>query len=67
MIVRSSELRDMAEIDVKKKLMEVQAELMRQKGKITSGGAPENPGRMKELRRTVARILTIMKQRGIKA
>ena len=67
MIIRSSELRDMTETDVRKKLMEVQAELMRQKGKMTSGGAPENSGRMKELRRTVARILTIMKQKGMKA
>lgn len=67
MIVRPKDLRDMTEEDARKKLMDVQAELMRQKGKITSGGAPENPGRMKLLKRTVARILTIMKQRGIKA
>ena len=66
MIVRSKDLRDMTDDEVEKKLNEVQAELIRQKGKITTGGAPENPGRMKELRRTVARILTIKREKVLK-
>jgi large subunit ribosomal protein L29 len=61
-IARAKDLRKMSPGDVQKKLDEVQAELIRQMGKKTSGGAPENPGRMKELRRTVARIITIQKE-----
>ena len=63
-IAKVKDLRNMSADDVQKKLGEVQAELIRQKGKRTSGGAPENPGRMKELRRTVARIITIQKEMG---
>ena len=29
-----------------------------------AGGAPENPGRIKELRRTIARIKTIQREEG---
>jgi large subunit ribosomal protein L29 len=61
-IARPKDLRNMSSEDVQKKLDDVQAELIRQMGKKTAGGAPENPGRMKELRRTVARIITIQRE-----
>ena len=64
MIVRAQDLRKMSESEIDKKLEDVQAEMIRQRGKITTGGAPENPGRMKLLRRTIARIITIKKERA---
>ena len=67
MIARAKDLRNMNPEEIEKKLNEVQAEVIRQKGKKTSGGAPESPGRMKELRRTVARIITIQKELGEKS
>jgi large subunit ribosomal protein L29 len=33
-------------------------ELLQKYGKVSAGGAAENPGRIREIRRTVARILT---------
>lgn len=63
MIVRSKELRTMTDADIQKKLSDVTSELNRQRSKKSSGGAPENAGRMRELRRTVARIRTIMKEK----
>ena len=43
-----------------KQLDELTAELLRERALISAGGAPENPGKSKELRRTIARLHTIM-------
>lgn len=62
-ILRSEEIRDLSIEEMNEKLAELQAELLRQKSMTASGGAPENPGRIKEIRRTIARILTIKIQK----
>lgn len=62
-ILRSEEIRDLSLEEMNEKLAELRAELLRQKSMIASGGAPENPGRIKEIRRTIARILTIKTQK----
>ena len=43
-----------------KQLNELTAELLRERALVSAGGAPENPGKSKELRRTIARIHTII-------
>jgi len=45
-----------------KKLQEIKAELSKERAAVASGTQPENPGRIKELRRAIARILTIEKE-----
>jgi large subunit ribosomal protein L29 len=42
-----------------KKLSELKTEFLRLKTMVKAGGAVENPARIKELRRTIARILTV--------
>jgi large subunit ribosomal protein L29 len=42
-----------------KKLSELRAELARLKTMVRAGGAVENPARIRELRKTIAQILTI--------
>lgn len=42
-----------------KKLSELKTELSRLKTMVKAGGTVENPARIKELHRTIARILTI--------
>jgi len=42
-----------------RKLSELRAELARLRTMVRAGGAVENPARMKELRKTIAQILTI--------
>ena len=63
-IYRSKEIRDMPKEDRASKLNELQNELLQQKAKASSGGAPENPGRIRLLRRTIARIKTIQREKG---
>lgn len=61
-ILRPSEIRDMSIEEMRAKLRELRAELARERAVAAAGGSLENPGRIRELRRTIARILTIMKE-----
>jgi large subunit ribosomal protein L29 len=58
-ILRIKEIRGMSPGDRKKRLRELQTELVRLRTMIKAGGAIENPARVSELRKTIARILTI--------
>ncbi len=58
-IIRLKEIREMSHENRLKKLGELQTELMRLKTMVKAGGSVENPARVRELRKTIARILTI--------
>jgi large subunit ribosomal protein L29 len=58
-ILRTKEIRDMTSENRQKRLDEMQTELMRLKTMVKAGGAIENPARVREIRKTIARILTI--------
>ena len=45
---------------LKEKLNDLKKELVKVNAQIAMGTAPENPGRTKEIRRTIARIKTIL-------
>ena len=58
-IIRVKEIREMSPEERKKKLDELRTELMRIKTMIKAGGSMENTARVRELRRAIARILTV--------
>ena len=58
-IMRIKDMRDMPSDERAKKLGELRTEHLRLKTMIRAGGNIENPARVKELRKTIARILTI--------
>jgi large subunit ribosomal protein L29 len=58
-ILRVKEIRDSSHEDKMKRLSELRTELVRLKTMVKAGGALENPARVHELRKTIARILTI--------
>ncbi len=58
-IMRLQEIVNMSADDRAKKLSELRTELARMKTMIRAGGAVENPTRVRELRKTIAQILTI--------
>jgi len=66
-ILRVKEIRDMPTEERKKKLGKLRTELVRLKTMINAGGAIENPSRIKELRKTIARILTIENEQKIES
>ncbi len=61
-IIRLREVTEMDSAERNKKLSELRAELSRLRTMISAGGAVENPARIRELRRAIARILTIENQ-----
>jgi len=65
-IYKSKALRDMSNEELEKKLQELRMELMKEKAKIKVGGVADNPGKIREIRRTIARILTIKKEKSKK-
>jgi len=50
--------------EMRAKLRELRAELARARATVAAGGSLENPARIRELRRTIARVITIMKEKG---
>ena len=63
-IVHTEELRDMTPAEREAELEELETELLNSKAVKAAGGAPDNPGRIKELRRTIARIKTVQREEG---
>jgi len=45
-----------------KKLKELRDDLMHERGVAAMGGAPPSPGKIRALRKNIARILTIMRE-----
>lgn len=64
-IIRLKEIREMSSEERMKKLTELKTELLRLKTMVKAGGTVENPARIKELRKTIARILTIEREQKI--
>jgi large subunit ribosomal protein L29 len=58
-ILRVKEIRGMSHDDKQKRLGELRTELVRLKTMVKAGGSLDNPARVHELRKTIARILTI--------
>jgi large subunit ribosomal protein L29 len=63
-IIRPSEIRDLTAREREEELDELETELLNAKAVQAAGGAPENPGRIGELRKTIARIKTIQQEEG---
>ncbi len=63
-IKKTHELREMGKEELKEQLDQLQNELAREKASVESGTQPDSPGGIKELRRTIARIKTILNERG---
>ena len=58
-IVRMKDIRIMSSEDRKKKIVELRTELVRLKTMVKAGGSLDNPSRIRELRKTIARVLTV--------
>ena len=61
--VKLAELRDTSGKELGERVVELRAELSRERALISSGTKPENPGKIKRMRKTIARILTILNEK----
>jgi len=60
--LRIKDLKKLKPEELDKKLNELKLELMKERGNIEMGGNIKNPGRIKVIRRDIARILTLKKE-----
>jgi large subunit ribosomal protein L29 len=64
-IMRLKEISSMSPEARTRKLSELRAELSRLRTIVSAGGAVDNPARIRELRKTIAQILTIENQQKL--
>lgn len=64
-IYRAKEIAEFSDVELDENLAKLKLELVQNYGTVSAGGAPENPGRIHELRRTIARIKTEQNTRRV--
>lgn len=64
MALKSTEIREMTATKRSETLQEMRRDLMHERGVAAMGGAPANPGKIRDLRTSIARLLTIQKEEG---
>ncbi|MFT4921766.1 MAG: large subunit ribosomal protein L29 [Haloarculaceae archaeon] len=63
-ILYPDEIRDMTPAERNAELEDLETELLNEEAMKAAGGMPESPGRIRELRKTIARIKTIQREEG---
>ena len=61
--MKTKELRLLSEADLEKKVLEVSFEYMKDRSQVAVGTVPKNPGKIKQMRRMMATIKTILHER----
>jgi large subunit ribosomal protein L29 len=62
-IYRAKEVAQMSDVELSENIDKLRNELIEQRGKVSAGGAPDNPGRIRLVRRTIARMITEQNKR----
>lgn len=64
--MKKKELKKMSDAELDKLLNDLRLDLMKEKSSVAMGGTVKNPGRIREIRKNIARILTIKTERSYK-
>jgi large subunit ribosomal protein L29 len=60
--MKTTRIRELTLEEKKKSLNDLRNELIKERGRAAMGGSPPSPGRIKDIRRNIARLITIMKE-----
>lgn len=63
MKIKAKEIRQMNEKQINEKIIEIKKDLMKANSQIAVGTVPENPGQVKQMKKTIARMLTILTEK----
>lgn len=66
MSLKIKELREMTPEEREEKLKELKEELMHERGISAMGGSPPSPGKIRQLRTSIARLHTIISEEQVK-
>jgi large subunit ribosomal protein L29 len=66
MVLKTKEIRELTQEERREKLDELKSELMHERGVAAMGGSPASPGKIRQIRMEIAKLLTIMREEGEK-
>lgn len=61
-ILRTKEIEKLTKKEREEKIKELKKELIKLKSQIAMGSLPESPGKVRAIKRTIARLLTLSKE-----
>jgi len=62
-LLRAREVQQLSDVELLEQMEKLRMELVQHYGKVSAGGATENPGHIGEIRRTIARLKTEQNRR----
>ncbi len=62
--MKANKIRELTPEERAKNLKDFRNELIKERGRAAMGGSPPSPGRIRDIRKNIARLLTIMKDKG---
>ena len=63
--MKAKELKVLNELELESKTVELKKELMKLNSQIAIGTIPKNPGKVREIKKTIAKILTIKNEKTL--
>ncbi len=63
-VLKTRDARKLGKEELDKKAQELRLEVAKEKANIAIGAPVSSPGKMRDMKRTIARILTIKKEKG---
>jgi len=64
-IINKKEMNSMNEDDLKNKLNDIRKQLIKENAQIAVGTTPKSPGLIREMKKTIARIIQILKRKDV--
>lgn len=65
MTLKTKEIRGMTNEDLNAKLEELRKELIKTNAQIATGTTPKSPGQVRQTKKTISRILTVIKEKEV--
>lgn len=62
-ILKMDDIKEMSLEELEDKLEDLHLQLSKERAQVEIGGVPENPGKIKEIKKTIARIKTELSNR----
>lgn len=60
-IITKQEMKNLSVDEMKSKISELKMELIKQNAQVATGTIPKSPGKLKEIKKTIARLMTSIK------
>ena len=65
--MRFKEIKDMAPAEAQEKLIELRTELMKENAQVAIGTTPKSPGKIKQIKKSIAKLNTLINQKAKKS